>query len=122
MNLESIQFDCKNVSTFCSDLSIEESVFFTGKRNDVPVVMNVFDIFALTSIYEGFGLVLLEAMACGKPIVATNVSAIPEVVSEGHNALLFEKQNEHQLSEMLEKVVSPDLRKDFSRASLVLAK
>jgi glycosyltransferase involved in cell wall biosynthesis len=65
-------------------LGIENRVRWLGKRSDVPAVMKSFDVFALTSIYEGFGLVLLEAMAAGIPVVASRVSAIPEVLDNGN--------------------------------------
>jgi glycosyltransferase involved in cell wall biosynthesis len=50
--------------------------------------MKFFDCFALTADYAGFGLILLEAMAAGRPVVATAVSAIPEVVIDGETGLL----------------------------------
>jgi len=67
-------------------LNIEDSITWLGFREDIPKILSTFDVFALTSIYEGFGLVLLEAMAASKPIVASKVSAIPEIVSSetGH--------------------------------------
>jgi glycosyltransferase involved in cell wall biosynthesis len=67
-------------------LGIAEATVFAGFRRDIPAVLDAFDIFALTSRWEGFGLVLLEAMAASLPIVATRVSAIPEVVGEGADA------------------------------------
>jgi len=69
-------------------LGIGDAVVWAGFRDDIPTVMAAFDVFALTSIYEGFGLVLLEAMAAGRPVVATAVSAIPEVVADGETGLL----------------------------------
>ena len=50
--------------------------------------MHAFDVFSLTSAYEGFGLVLLEAMAASRPVVATAVSAIPEIVQDGDTGVL----------------------------------
>lgn len=69
-------------------LGIADQVVWAGFREDIPVVMQAFDCFALTSEYEGFGLVLLEAMAAAKPVVATAVSAIPEVVVDGETGIL----------------------------------
>jgi glycosyltransferase involved in cell wall biosynthesis len=60
--------------------------------------MSSFDVFALSSQYEGFGLVLLEAMAAGKPVVATKVSAIPEVVEDGATGLLVPANDPEALS------------------------
>lgn len=69
-------------------LGLEDQIVWAGFREDIPAVMNAFDTFALTSNYEGFGLVLLEAMAAGRPVVATAVSAIPEIVADGLTGLL----------------------------------
>ncbi|MGQ4648740.1 glycosyltransferase [Lyngbya aestuarii] len=69
-------------------LGIQQDVIWAGFREDIPVVMNALDLFTLTSIYEGLGLVLLEAMAAAKPVVSTCVSAIPEVVEDKVTGLL----------------------------------
>jgi len=59
-----------------------------GLRRDVPRLMQALDVFAMPSIWEGFGIVLLEAMAAARPIVATRVATIPEVVVHGETGLL----------------------------------
>ena len=63
-------------------------VIFAGERTDVPRLMAACDVFVLASEWEGFGLVFVEAMAAGKPVVATDVSGIPEVVVHGETGLL----------------------------------
>ncbi len=65
------------------------NIMFLGWRQDVPDVMSTFDIFVLPSLNEGMGKVLVEAMALGKPIVASNVGGIPDLVTHNHNGLLF---------------------------------
>jgi glycosyltransferase involved in cell wall biosynthesis len=70
------------------ELGLADAVVWAGFRDDIPAVMSSFDVFALSSQYEGFGLVLLEAMTAGKPVVATKVSAIPELVEDGVTGLL----------------------------------
>ncbi len=71
------------------DLSIEEDVILTGPRMDMDEVMAAIDIFLFTPCYgEGFGLVLIEAMASGKPIVASNVYPTPEIVIDGSTGFL----------------------------------
>jgi glycosyltransferase involved in cell wall biosynthesis len=69
-------------------LGIREKVVFSGFRADVYELLHQFDIFVLPSLWEGFGLVLLEAMAVGKAIVATNVGPIPEVIKDGETGFL----------------------------------
>ncbi|MEL7067705.1 MAG: glycosyltransferase [Cyanobacteria bacterium J06581_3] len=81
------------------DLNIQSDVIWAGYREDIPAVMNAIDLFALTSKYEGFGLVLLEAMAAKKPVVASNISAIPEVVDDGVTGLLVPPEDPHELAQ-----------------------
>lgn len=69
-------------------LDLAEHVHFLGLRPDVPTLMRAADIVVLPSLWEGFGLVLLEAMQARRPIVATSVGAIPEVVQHGVSGLL----------------------------------
>src|SRR5262249_17815457 len=70
------------------ELGLADAVVWAGFRDDIPAVMSSFDVFGLSSQYEGCGLVLLEAMTAGKPVVATKVSAIPELVEDGITGLL----------------------------------
>lgn len=70
------------------NLNLEEKVFFLGRTDRIQEYLSVFDVFVLSSKYEGFGLVLLEAMQAKVPIVAANTSAIPEVLGENHFGLV----------------------------------
>ncbi len=70
------------------DMGVEERVHVLGPRGDVPALMLALDAFAMPSIWEGFGLVLLEAMAAARPIVASAVATIPEVVLDGETGIL----------------------------------
>jgi len=65
-----------------------EGCTFAGIRRDVPQLIAASDIFCMTSLWEGLGLVFLEAMAAGLPVVASRVSAVPEVVVDGETGLL----------------------------------
>jgi glycosyltransferase involved in cell wall biosynthesis len=69
-------------------LGIEENVKFLGWRQDVADVMSAFDVFVLPSLNEGMGRVLVEAMAMGKPIVASDVGGISDLVIHGKNGYL----------------------------------
>jgi len=69
-------------------MGLPDAVTFAGYRKDVPQVMSSIDILALPSRSEAFGRVLIEAMACAKPVVAFSVDAVPEVVEDGVTGLL----------------------------------
>lgn len=69
-------------------LGIGERTHFLGWRTDVNALMGAFDLFLMPSLWEGFGLVLLEAMARRLPVLASRVSAIPEIVVDGETGLL----------------------------------
>jgi glycosyltransferase involved in cell wall biosynthesis len=69
-------------------LGVTEQVCFTGFRHDVVALMQQFEVFVHPSYLEGLGTVLLDAMALGKPVVATHAGGIPEVVQDGVTGLL----------------------------------
>jgi glycosyltransferase involved in cell wall biosynthesis len=71
---------------------------FTGLRNDVTRLMNALDVFVLSTHCEGLPLVILEAMAREKPVVATAVDGIPEVVRDGESGLLFPHEDHEALA------------------------
>ena len=70
---------------------MEKVVFFLGNRNDVYNLMKTFDIFMLTSDYEGFSLAILEAMACKKKIIVTDVGGNSEQIINGKTGFLIKK-------------------------------
>ena len=94
----------EQLESLVSDLKLESQVDMPGKKDNISEYMHAFDIFALPSIYEGLGLVLLEAQACGTPIVASKVSAIPEIVKE-HAGILVEPKNENALALSLKQAL-----------------
>ncbi|WP_213951309.1 glycosyltransferase family 4 protein [Tepidanaerobacter syntrophicus] len=102
----------KNLKNMCSELGIESNVIFMGYRQDVENLMADFDLFVLSSVSEGLGLSLLEAMALGKPVVATITGGIPEVIKDGTNGLLVQPGNDVYLAESIVKILSD---KDLAR-------
>jgi len=96
-------------------LGIEASVVWAGYHEDIPAVMTSFDLFVLTSVYEGFGLVLLEAMAAQKAIVATNISAIPEVVENGVSGMLVPPEQPGKLAEAFAFFEAEERRDRFGK-------
>jgi glycosyltransferase involved in cell wall biosynthesis len=81
-------------------------VHFLGWRDDTASLMAALDIFLAPSLWEGFGLVFLEAMAQAVPILATRVSAIPEIIVDGETGLLVTSRDVEALTEALRKLLS----------------
>lgn len=69
-------------------LGLKEDVFFTGWRRDIPRILPVLDVFVLTSLWEGLPVVILEAMACALPVVATSTEGARELIRPGINGFL----------------------------------
>ena len=78
-----------------------DRVHFTGERNDISTVLQSADLLVLNSFEEPFGLVLVEAMSSGTPVLATRTGGIPEIVTDSENGWLIEKGDTAGLAEML---------------------
>lgn len=87
-------------------LNITHSVYFTGKKNDVVPFLQMADLFVLPSIEEGLSIALLEAMACGLPVVATKVSGSVDVIEDGINGFLVEPKNSKLLALAMDKILT----------------
>lgn len=85
-------------------LGIRSRVFFLGVRHDVPSLMKASDCFVLASRWEGFGIVLAEAMACGLPVVASGVDGIKEVVKDGETGILVPPEDPEALASALRRM------------------
>lgn len=83
------------------ELNLHRHVTFIGYQSDAKNLMKEFDIFVHPSRWEGFGLVFLEAMAAGRPIVATRVSAIPEIVLDRETGLLVPPDDAESLAQTI---------------------
>lgn len=88
------------------DLELTEFVELLGIRNDVPNLMSACDIFTLSSAWEGFGLVVAEAMACERIVVATDCGGVKEVM--GNNGILIKPNNSTILSDALNEALNYD--------------
>lgn len=89
------------LKTRTRELGMERNVIAAGFRADIPAVMKAVDVLLLPSIVEGFGYVLVEAMAAGKPVVATRVSSIPEIVRHDETGLLVDAGSPQQMASAL---------------------
>lgn len=85
--------DLPKIQSKIRDLGLEDRVVFLGKQNDVAEVISLADILLLPSEKESFGLVALEAMACGVPTIGSRAGGIPELVTHGETGYLAEIGN-----------------------------
>ncbi len=104
-------------------LGIEDRVIFTGflKATEVNLLMNGAICFCLPSLYEGFGIPVVDAMATGLPVIVSNVSSLPEVV--GRSGLLVDPKSVDQIEQAI-RIISSDkkLRVKLAKRSLERAK
>jgi len=84
---------------------LKEKVILTGWRRDVPEIMQIIDVLVLTSLWEGLPIVFAEAMASGKPVVATAVDGAKEAIIEGVNGFLVEPHNIEKFAERVIKLL-----------------
>ena len=105
------------------ELKLIEDIIFTGYVNDedLPLFYNVADVFIFPSLYEGFGLPILEAMSCGCPVIASNVASISEVV--GDAGILIDPLDVNGFTNaMYDILTNNDLRTKLSKRGLKQAK
>lgn len=96
----------KNLITLIETLDLKEKIIFTDfvPVPHLPYLYNAADLFVYPSLYEGFGLPPLEAMSCGTPVIASNLTSIPEVTGEA--ALLINPNDDISLASAIEKVLN----------------
>jgi len=83
------------------ELGLGEQVWLAGDRNDVPELMRAMDLFVLPSLGEGISNTILEAMACGLPVIATEVGGNPELVAPGKTGILIPAADHEKMAQAL---------------------
>lgn len=89
-----------------AEYEISDNVHFLGWRTDVPQLMAGFDMFLMPSLWEGFGLVALEAMSKRRPVIASAVTALPEVVEDEQTGLLIPAEDSSALAEAIRTLLA----------------
>jgi glycosyltransferase involved in cell wall biosynthesis len=98
------------------ELGLPDHVRLLGERSDVARVLSLADVVVQPSHEEGFSNAVLEAMACGRPLVATNVGGNPEAVRDGVDGLLVPARNPAALADAVDRLASaPELRERMGR-------
>lgn len=82
-------------------LGFSKKIHFLGTQNNIPEILNGLDIFVLPSLNEGMPNAVLEAMACGIPVIASAVGGVPEVINDNENGITIPPENEDQLTTKL---------------------
>lgn len=101
-----------------NQLQISEIVKFYGTTSEPELFLQAADLFVLPSIYEGFGIVIIEAFSAGLPVIATNIEGPRELITDGNNGLLFSPLDCKALANLIYKVyLNYDLRISLSQAS-----
>jgi glycosyltransferase involved in cell wall biosynthesis len=100
-----------NIHQQTDQLRISDKVYFTGyvERDDLPLIYNLAEVFIYPSTYEGFGLPVLEAMACGTPVISSNVSSMPEIL--GDAGVLIAPNNPQALGQSLLDLINDPMER-----------
>ena len=86
-------------------LGLETVVHFLGERKDVPQLLSLFNVVVLSSLWEGLPYSLLEAGALGKPVVATDVNGVKEIITDGKTGILVPARSPERLAEALRQLI-----------------
>lgn len=104
------------------NLGLDRTVVFAGARDDAPRLAGAFDVFALSSVYEGLAIALIEAMALGRPAVVTRVGGLTEVVEHGKQALVVNPADPEALADAIVTLLQDaDLRRQLGEAGRLRA-
>ena len=90
-----------SLENLAKQLGIMKNITFTGFIENVSTILSIFDLKVLPSLTEGFGLVIVEAMAMGKPIIATDVGGVKEILTDGETGLLIPPKNPEVLADKI---------------------
>jgi glycosyltransferase involved in cell wall biosynthesis len=114
----------KSILEYCENMGISDRVVVHGRVSEIDL-KNLYrnaDIFVFPSLWEGFGIVLAEAMSYSLPIVTTDVGAIPYLIKDGHNGFLVPPEDPERLAKSIAKLVaSPELRTTFGESNRIAA-
>lgn len=91
---------------FAKDNGKEEDLIYIPFTKEIPELMNSFDLFVMPSLSEAFGLVLVEAMASGLPVLSTRSGGVPELITDGYNGYLFNYTNASEFADKIKLIAN----------------
>lgn len=111
--------EVESIHTLVSEEGLGTEVLFLGKRDDLPDLFSISDLNMLVSEKEAFGLVLIEAMACGVPCVGSDIGGIPEVIEDGKNGFIRPLGDIEGYAEAAIRILKdPELASRFSKEAI----
>lgn len=117
--------EMQRLQALCETLGLDEIVLFLGKRgqNTLPYYYSAAEVVVMPSFYESFGMVALEAMACGTPVIASRVGGLAFLVKDGETGYFVPAEDPEALAEKLRSLfVDHDRRDNFGQAAAEYAK
>ena len=96
----------EKIKNLVQSLNIQNRVLLLGFREDISEIMQTFDVYVLTSKWEGLGRALTEAMYLGRPVVATNVEGVPEIVKHNQTGILVPPNNVDAIEQGITQLLS----------------
>lgn len=114
--------DSNSLRQLIAEAGLNRKIMSLGIRNDINDILNISDIYLQPSRTEGLSLSIMEALNYSLPVIGTRVGGIPEIVHEGENGYLFEKENVEELSDRIEILVNNrEVREMMGRKSKVIS-
>lgn len=114
--------DSNSLRQLISEAGLNRKIMSLGIRNDINDILNISDIYLQPSRTEGLSLSIMEALNYSLPVIGTRVGGIPEIVHEGENGYLFEKENVEELADRIEILVNNrEVREMMGRKSKVIS-
>jgi len=106
----------QEIIDYAKEKNVEDKIIFTGFIENIKHFMHSIDLYILPSLWEGFGYVLVEAMACNKPVIAFNLSSNPEIIENNKTGFLVEKNNIEETVQKIELLIkNKELRKELGK-------
>lgn len=106
----------EELKKYADRMNASRRIHFLGARHDIPTILQASDCFVLPSLYEGFGIVVAEALASGTPVILNNFSVAPELITDGKEGYIINTKDA-----LIEKILylknNPDIRNTMSQSA-----